>query len=218
MPAARNEEKRIEILTNAFQLFSDPSSGKVSLAVIAEASGINKSLLQHYFPQKKDLAETMLKDLLETSYRFMAAEPSKDLFQTISDFNMLFFKAAAKNKRFNRFITLTVSEPELLELWIDTICRWLRDICDEDTFTYLQLRTALSFSMTGSMYLFLHKDELNIDYRYFCENHIRSIMKMLGFPIAERDRVCSNTRDKINQLDVEAFFSYCRENIPFFRL
>ena len=216
MPAARNEEKRTHILRAAFDLYSNPDAGRVSLADIAAASDINKSLLQHYFPQKKDLMEALLKELLEVSFRGMPVSAEEDFFQQISDFNMLFFKTAAKNKRFNRFVTLSVSEPDSLEIWIDTICHWLRDLCDEDTFTYLQLRTALSFSMTGSMYLYLHRDELNIDYRYFCDNHMRSILKMLGFPSAVRDRISERTKAKLNALDTEAFLNYCREHISFF--
>ena len=216
MPAQRNEQKRNDILCAAFDLLSDPNSGKVSLSDIAAASGINKSLLQHYFPQKQHMVEVMLRELLEISFGYMGSEKTGNVFQQISDFNMLFFKAVSKNRRFGRFISITVSEPGILDVWIDIICHWLRDICDEDTFSYLQLKTALSFSMTGSMYLFLHKDELNIDYRYFCENHIRSILKMLGFSHEVRDNICERTRNKTDCLDVNDFLQYCRKNISFF--
>jgi AcrR family transcriptional regulator len=216
--AVRNDEKRNEILKVAFNLFTDSDYGKVSLADIAASADINKSLLQHYYPQRKNIIESMLKELLEKSYNYMLSADSVDLFQEISDFNMLFFKTASKNKKLNRFIVVSVSDHELLELWIDIICRWLRDICGEDTFSYLQLRTAISFSMTGSMYLYLHKDELNLNYKYILENHFRSIVLMLGISSERRDEICATTRIRTDDFNTDRFIEFCNKNIDWINL
>jgi AcrR family transcriptional regulator len=216
--AARNDEKRNEILKVAFDLFTDSDYGKVSLADIAASADINKSLLQHYYPQRKNIIESMLEELLEKSYNYMLSADSDDLFQKISDFNMLFFKTASKNKKLNRFIVVSVSNHELMELWIDIICRWLRDICGEDTFSYLQLRTAISFSMTGSMYLYLHKDELNLNYKYILENHFRSIIIMLGISFERRDEICATTRIRTDDFNTDRFIEFCNKNIKWINL
>lgn len=216
--AVRNDEKRNEILKVAFNLFTDSDYGKVSLADIAASADINKSLLQHYYPQRKNIIESMLKELLEKSYNYMLSADSVDLFQEISDFNMLFFKTASKNKKLNRFIVVSVSDHELLELWIDIICRWLRDICGEDTFSYLQLRTAISFSMTGSMYLYLHKDELNLNYKYIFENHFRSIVLMLGISSERGDEICATTRIRTDDFNTDRFIEFCNKNIKWINL
>lgn len=216
--AVRNDEKRNEILKVAFDLFTDSDYGKVSLADIAAGVGITKSLLQHYYPKRKNIIENMLKELLEESYNYMLSLDSVDLFQNISDFNMLFFKTTSKNKKLYRFIVISISDPELLELWIDTICRWLRDVGGEDTFSYLQLRTAISFSMNGSMYLYLHKDELNLNYKYILENHFRSIMTMLGISSERSDEICKITRMRINDFNTDKFIELCNKNIEWISL
>ena len=216
--AVRNDEKRNEILMAAFDLFTDSDYGKVSLADIAASANINKSLLQHYYPLRKNIIEAMLKELLEKSYHYMLSTDSVDLFQKVSDFNMLFFKTASKNEKLNRFIVASVSTPELMELWIDIICRWLRNICGEDTFSYLQLRTAISFSMTGSMYLYQHKDELNLNYKYIFENHVRSIMIMLGISYERRDEICATTRIRTDGFKTDTFIEFCNRNIKWINL
>lgn len=216
--AVRNDEKRNDILKVAFDLFTDSDYGKVSLADIAANANITKSLLQHYYPKRINIIENMLKELLEESYNVIRPSDSPDLFQKISDFNMLFFKAASKNKKLNRLIVVSISDSGLMELWIDIICRWLRDICGEDTFSYLQLRTAISFSMTGSMYLYLHKDELNLNYKYILENHFRSIMIILGISSERRDAICATTSARINDFDTDGFIELCNNNIKWINL
>lgn len=216
--AVRNNEKRNEILKVAFELFTDSDYGKVSLADIAAGANINKSLLQHYYPQRNNIIENMLNELLEKSYDYILSADSVDSFQNISDFSMLFFKTASKNKKLKRFIVVSVSSPELLELWIDTICRWLKDICGEDTFSYLQLRTAISFSMNGSMYLYLHEDELNLNYKYIFTNHFRIIMMMLGISSEKTDEICATTRMRIDDFNTDKFVEFCNKNIKWINL
>ena len=46
--AQRNNEKRNQILSVAYECFSRMPYAQVSLANIAEGAEINKSLLQHY--------------------------------------------------------------------------------------------------------------------------------------------------------------------------
>lgn len=217
--APRNNEKRNEILTVAYDCFSTRDYDDVSLSDIAGAAEINKSLLQHYYGKKCDIMKTLLDELLAGAYAYMDTLRYEydDQFQKISDFNMLFFKVASTNPRLDRFVTSSVSQPELLSLWIECICGWLRKLCGEETFTYLQLRTAIDFSMAGSMRLYQHKDELGIDYRFICRNHIRSIMTLLQFPHEEITAVCDRTDQRCPDFPVEDYLKYCGDTIVWFR-
>lgn len=103
----------------------------MSLADIAKRAEISKSLLRYYYPQKIEIVQDLLSDILNISFSYTdnLSAPDEDVMQEISDFNMLFFKAVEYNYHLNQFIMSSVSQPQLLDLWIETICSWLRKVC-----------------------------------------------------------------------------------------
>jgi len=213
--AVKNLERRREILTSVYCLVGEAPYEKVSLSDIAREAGINKSLLQRYYPQKTDIVKEMLTTLLEASFGYMEQMPAgdDDLFQRISNFNMLFFAGVAANERMHRFILSTVGSSEILDVWIDTICSWLHGYVRKADVRMLDLRRALCFAMGGTMHLFQHQEELGIDYRFFCEKHIRAILNFLGYRKEEVDAICARTAEWIAEADVSRFLTYCRESI-----
>lgn len=216
--AQRNTEKRNQILRVSYDYFSRMPYDDVSLSLIADAADINKSLLQHYHGKKADIIRTLLDEILSVSASFMKERENDgtDMFQTLSDFNMLFFKAASLNRRLDMFITSSVSQPEPLSAMTDSIIEWLRDLCGENTFSYLQLRTAVSFSMAGSMHLYQMRDALGIDYRFICRNHIHSLMSLLQFEHSDIDRICLRTDERLPLLSVDDYLAFCRDGIAWF--
>lgn len=216
--ALRNNEKRNEILTSSYGFFSLKPYDDVLLIDIAKDSGINKSLLQHYYSKKSDIMKALLDELLSQSYLYMDLLPYtyENEFQKISDFDMLFFRAASVNPKLERFILSSVGQQELIILWIESICSWLRNLCGEATFTYLQLRIAIDFSMAGSMHLYCQKDQLGIDYRFICQNHIHSIMNLLHFPEEIIHGITQQTEQRCAEFNVEQFLNYCEEKISWF--
>lgn len=216
--AQKNTEKRMEILKVSYELLSRTDYEKVALSDIAKRSGINKSLLQYYYPKKIAIMQELLNMLLEISFHYMEKNSGghDDVMQRISDFNTLFFKAASCDYGLNGFVAASISQPECLDTWIETICAWLRRVCGEDTFSYLQLRTALIFSMGGSMHLFQHKDEIGLDYRFITENHIRVLLKMLDFDQSRIDEICAATKEHMEGIEIQDFLDYCEETIGWF--
>ena len=213
--APRNEERRGEILASTYRLLDEAPYDKVSLADIARGAGINKSLLQRYYPQKIDILKEMLTNLLDTTYGYFEEMPSgdADLFQTVSYFNMLFFAGVAKSFRLQQFLLATFASPELLDVWIDTICSWLRRYVSGKDFSMLDLRCALCFAMGGSMHLFQHQDELGIDYRFFCDKHIRTILEFLHYRREEIEAICRRTEEWIDEEKIRQYLAYCEERI-----
>ncbi len=216
--AQRNTEKRNQILEVSYDFFSRMPYDEASLSLIAEASGINKSLLQHYHGRKADIIRTLLDEILSVSESFMKEKEKDegDMFQTLSDFNMLFFKVASENRRLERFIVSSVSRAESLSAMTDSITHWLRDLCGENSFSYLQLRTAVSFSMAGSMKLYQERDELGIDYRFICRNHIHSLMSLLQFEHSDIDVICRRTDDRLHLMNISEYLSYLHDGIAWF--
>ena len=218
--AVRNTKRREEILTAAYRMLGENQYDQVSLSDISKVVGINKSLLQHYYSQKIEIVKTMLGELLETSSAYMEklAFQDDELFQRISDFNMLFFKGVAADYTLRQFILSSVRQSECLDAWIDTICSWLRRYCGENTFSFRQLKTAMTFAMGGTMHLFVHQDELDIDYRRFCGIHIRAILGLLNYDVPRIEGIIARTDGRIDQIDAGGFLSYCEENIPWLTL
>ncbi len=216
--APRNNEKRNKILTVSYESLCEQPYRGVSLADIAGKAGINKSLLQRYYPQKREIIAALIEDLLNTSFQYMELPDHEEanLFQRISDYNMLFFKAAETSIRLKHFITTSVSEPELLEIWIAVLCDWLRELCYSYSFNYLELKTAIRFSMSGSMSLYEHMDELGLDYRFIMENHMRSVLHLLSFSTEEADAICNITNERIAGISVPDYLSFCTDRLPWF--
>ena len=218
--AEKNTERRDSILAAAYSLFGEKSFDHVSLADIAGSVGISKSLLQHYYAQKNDIIKTMLEELLNTSFSYMKeiGGSGGDLFQNISDFNMLFFKGVAADYKLRRFIRSSVKQEECLDAWVDTICSWLHHYCGENTFTYRQLKTAMCFSMGGTMHLFTHQDELDIDYRRFCRIHMETILRFLKYDPEIIKAILECTDGRIQKLDAEKFLQFCEGHISWLSL
>jgi len=218
--AVKNIQKRTEILAVSYTLFSERPYDKVSLSDIARGAGINKSLLQSYYGQKIDLIKTLLSDLLSVSFSYMdgISYENDDLFQKISDFNMLFFKGVDNNLHLKQFIISSVSQPELLDTWIDTICSWLRQYCGEETFSYLQLKKAMCFAMGGSMHLYVHQDEFGIDYRQICRRHIRTILSFLDYQLQTTEAIIQKTDENIAMYEIGSYLSFCEKNIGWLEL
>lgn len=218
--AQKNQERRETILSVAYALLGESAYNDVSLNDIARGAGITKSLLQHYFPQKIDIIKTMISELLEISstYTNRLGYTNTEIFQGISDFNMLFFKGVSANFNLRCFMLCSVRDPACLDIWVETICSWLRHYYSEETFTYLQLKTALCFAMGGSMQLFLHQDELDINYRRYCRIHVGAILHLLGYKPEKIERVLTVTDNRIDQIDAESFLAFCENNIPWFTL
>ncbi len=217
--ASKNLEKRNEILNCSYRLVSEGNYNMVSLSDIANGAGISKSLLQYYYPQKKDIIKNLLSDMLETSFQFMDRFDSKgDIFYKLSDYMLLFFTAVDADKKLDHFVMATIGENELLDIWIDIVFQWLRKLKEDSghKLSSLKLRAALSFSMTGAMCLYQHREAFDIDVPYICEQHLSTLMRMLDFDDKKIGDVLRHTRESISEIDIQPFYEFCESNISWF--
>ena len=66
MARRKNMKRRRVILGNTFHLIRENGMDNVSLQMIAEKSGISKSLLQSYYPHKAKLTNDIIRNLFNT--------------------------------------------------------------------------------------------------------------------------------------------------------
>ncbi|MDT0184031.1 TetR/AcrR family transcriptional regulator [Microbacterium sp. ARD31] len=78
IPRMKAEDRREQILSEAFQLISVGGFNAVSLSDIAKACGIQKSSVLHHFPSMNDLLFAVLQKREEQDYEFYAAQPAQE--------------------------------------------------------------------------------------------------------------------------------------------
>lgn len=222
MAASRNLQKRTEILSGAYRLISEADYDRVSLNDIAKSAGINKSLLQSYYPQKQQIVGELLDDMLRQSYLYIDTNELEQgsLFNKVSDYTVLFFLTAGTDRRLNRFVITTTTHTELMDIWVDNVFQWFWSaILEEDgqpQIPYLRLKAALSFAMYGTLKLLRDRDKLNLTIQGICENHVRQLMTVMKRTPSEIEDVLSRTRERAKTFDMEAFLNYCENKIAWF--
>ena len=65
MPAPRNDKERSRIYEQAIVLFMERGYAKTTYRDIADACGTTKSMVQHYFPKKEQMAERFFREKLD---------------------------------------------------------------------------------------------------------------------------------------------------------
>lgn len=65
------EEKRLAIINAGYRVFSQNSYKKSPVSEIADAAGISKSLLFHYFRNKRELYLFLIKNASDTTYIYL---------------------------------------------------------------------------------------------------------------------------------------------------
>jgi AcrR family transcriptional regulator len=111
MAMPKNSAKRNEILRCAYRLFTESGYTKVFLRDIAIEAGISKSLLQHYFPKKNDVIQSILKEMLSISFEYVEnlIPAEGELFLSLSVYTRLFWKVSQKTR--NGIASISMSFP-----------------------------------------------------------------------------------------------------------
>ncbi|MBU3154257.1 TetR/AcrR family transcriptional regulator [Clostridium estertheticum] len=216
MSRQKNMKKRNEILSIAFILFSKKEYNEVAMKDIADNAHISKSLLQYYFPQKKDIVAIMLTDLLQKSfeyidYRFVNI---KNIHLKLSVYTNLFFSAIFKQDHLKKFINNVIRNEDLLDLWINIVNDWL-DVLD-DTKLKNDIKDhyliALTFSMSGGSKL-LSKDNLEVSGKYIARIMIITFMNISDNSNSEIGQIIEQTEDLVTNTNIKDFEEYYQKRL-----
>ena len=72
----KTDERREQLLRTGVQLLGERSYEQVSIGAIAEAAGVSKGLLYHYFPTKKDFILAVLREAADELSVVTAPDPA----------------------------------------------------------------------------------------------------------------------------------------------
>lgn len=154
MARRKNYKRRRIILRNTFHLLREKGVDGVSFQMIAEKSGISKSLLQSYYPHKSSLIADVVRNILNT------------LDEQVKNYDLgKQAKVCARTKAFiyaiemlgiyDKGLKLIISElfksNECLDFWSKTINDWLKEnqLLDGASFKPKEVRIGIAFVVTG---------------------------------------------------------------------
>jgi len=78
------DERRAQLLSLALAAFSTKSYDDVSIDELAQAAGVSKGLLYHYFPSKRDLYLTTVREAAEQLMARIVPDPSLGPLEQVS--------------------------------------------------------------------------------------------------------------------------------------
>lgn len=154
MARRKNMKRRRVILGNTFRLIRENGLNNVSLQMIAEKSGISKSLLQSYYPHKSKLISDIVRNLFTTlgtqvdSYdkidHFSSYAHMKAFIYTIGSMGML-------DEGLDRIISQAFTNNDTLDYWSVMLLEWVRSIrlFDEVRVDEKTLESGIAFVTIG---------------------------------------------------------------------
>lgn len=133
-----NEEQRKEIVRTAIVLFKKNGYSDVTTRQIADACGMNRSLLYHYYPQKEDIGTTIVCTMMDCGVQFLKSyvpitypELGFSLY-----FHRLIFGAMEKTGILENIYIEICSEPNAVINIIQHLMKSYKDVAGMQLFSH----------------------------------------------------------------------------------
>lgn len=155
MARRKNMTRRRIILGNTFRLIRENGMDNVSLQMIAEKSGISKSLLQSYYPHKAKLTADIVHNLFNTLSSevntYYPVEKGKAPYAQTKAFIYTIANLGMHDDGLDRIISEVFSSNESLDTWGDMLYNWLEKyhLFDESVGNTDEIESGIAFVTTG---------------------------------------------------------------------
>jgi AcrR family transcriptional regulator len=221
MANRRNDEKREKILKAAYGLIVDYGYANVSMQGIAEASGISKSLLQKYYPQKNFIFQCLMKDIHITTFEFVSLTfpDLPGIYYKLAALSRLFFQSILAQRAFNLNIIVMMTDNELKDLWTILIRDWLKEMNDDElkNLSAKDIEAALRFVIAGGIELAVHSRELGLDGYGISQLMSFAFFHFLNIDKKQIAEIISWSKVTVNDALVDNFGEYCKRSVPWYR-
>ena len=116
MKVTKGTLQRERILSNAYQLFLDNDYKKVTTRGIAEASGMERSLLHHYYNKKDMIVLDIFIAITHSGMKFLYERIDHELLMegTLYAYSKAFFLALERNERLINLYRILLKDAELI--------------------------------------------------------------------------------------------------------
>lgn len=179
MARQKNLIRRHEILRNTFMLLKKRGMENVSLQMIADKSGISKSLLQSYYPHKNLLITAIVTNFMTAILKSLNSTEFKDLneYSKMKIFIYLILEQGIQDKGVERVVKSILSDNESLDRWSQILDDWLKNEgVKHDLGNDRQVQIGLNFIVTGGGSLYIKRNELNLDADQISDIMVKTFM------------------------------------------
>ena len=166
MARQRNLARRHEILRNTFMLLKKRGMENVSLQMIADKSGISKSLLQSYYPHKNLLITEIVTNFMTAVLKSLNATDFKNLntYSKMKIFIYLILEQGIQDEGVERVVKSILSDGDSLDRWSQILDAWLKhEGVKHDLGNDRQVQIGLKFIVTAGGGLYVKRTEFDLD-------------------------------------------------------
>lgn len=181
MARRKNYKRRRIILSNTFHLIRENGMDNVSFQMIAEKSGISKSLLQSYYPHKAKLTDDVVRNILNTldeQVKKFNYEKGGNICARTKAFIYTVAMLGIYDKGLKRIISEVFSSNETLDSWGEMLNNWVKDnqIFDEGSFDLSEVEYGIAFVVTGVGRLYHDSKRFNLSAEQLADYATSSLM------------------------------------------
>ncbi|QTD65828.1 TetR/AcrR family transcriptional regulator [Lactobacillus gasseri] len=174
MARQKNLARRHEILRNTFMLLKKRGMENVSLQMIADKSGISKSLLQSYYPHKNLLITEIVTNFMTAVLKSLNATDFKNLntYSKMKIFIYLILEQGIQDEGVERVVKSILSDGDSLDRWSQILDDWLKHDLGNDR----QVQIGLNFIVTAGGGLYVKRTEFDLDADQISDIMVKTFM------------------------------------------
>lgn len=179
MARQKNMQRRRTILKNTFLLLREDGMDNVSLQMIADKSGISKSLLQSYYPHKNKLIIEIVSNFMTTILNALSKDnlESTNEYARMKVFIYLILEMGIMDNGTSRVLESILKDNESLEKWSQLLDDWLKNEGVKDQLgSNRQVQTGLSFIISGGGSLYLKRYDLGLGAEQISDIMVKTFM------------------------------------------
>lgn len=210
MARRKNFKIRRIILSNTFNLIRENGMDNVSFQMIAEKSGISKSLLQSYYPHKAKLTDDVVRNILNTlDEQVKKFNPTKEgnICARTKAFIYTVAMLGIYDKGLKRIISEVFSSNETLDNWSSMLNSWVKEnqIFDKDHFNLNEVEYGIAFVVTGVGRLYHDSSRFNLSAEQLADYATSSLMySFLHCNQEQVDKALEAGHKIIKSIDIKA--------------
>lgn len=179
MARQKNLVRRHEILHNTFTLLKKRGMENVSLQMIADKSGISKSLLQSYYPHKNLLITEIVTNFMTAVLKSLNATDFGKLntYSKMKIFIYLILEQGIQDEGVERVVKSILSDSDSLDRWSQILDDWLQDEgVKHDLGNDRQVQIGLNFIVTAGGSLYIKRTEFDLDADQISDIMVKTFM------------------------------------------
>ncbi|KRL90137.1 TetR/AcrR family transcriptional regulator [Lactobacillus kalixensis] len=210
MARRKNMQRRRVILGNTFRLIRENGMDNVSLQMIAEKSGISKSLLQSYYPHKSKLISDIVRNLFTTLGTQVDCYDKIEHFSPYAHMKAFIYTIGVlgmHDEGLDRIISQAFTNDETLDNWSSMLFSWVNSIhlFDDIDASQDEIESGISFVTIGVGRLYHERKKYHLTATNLADYATSALMfSFCHCKPEEIDQALQEGQDIIESADMES--------------